>query len=67
MQPLLDQVQHLGDELKAAETELSEIQAKMTALMEGIPNILDESVPNGKSEDDNLEISRWGEIPSIRF
>ncbi|MFI3121877.1 MAG: serine--tRNA ligase, partial [Methylococcaceae bacterium] len=54
-------------ELKAAEIELSDIQALMTALMEGIPNILDESVPNGKSEDDNLEISRWGDIPSFAF
>ncbi|MGZ5526198.1 MAG: serine--tRNA ligase [Methylomonas sp.] len=67
VQPLLDLVQHLGDELKTAETELSEIQAKMTALMEGIPNILDETVPNGKNEDDNLEISRWGEIPKFDF
>ncbi len=67
VQPLLDQVQHLGDELKAAEIELSDIQAKMTALMEGIPNLLDESVPNGRNEDDNLEISRWGDIPSFDF
>jgi seryl-tRNA synthetase len=67
LQPLLDQVQHLGDELKAAEIELSEIQAKMTALMEGIPNLLDESVPNGRNEDDNLEISHWGEIPAFDF
>jgi len=67
VQPLLDQVQHLGDELKAAEIELSDIQALMTALMEGIPNLLDESVPNGKNEDDNLEISRWGDIPSFDF
>ena len=67
VQPLLDQVQHLGDGLKAAETELSDIQAKMTDLMEGIPNLLDESVPNGRSEDDNLEISRWGDIPSFEF
>lgn len=67
VQPLLDQVQHLGDELKAAEIELSDIQAKMTALMEGIPNLLDESVPNGRNEDDNLEISRWGDIPTFDF
>lgn len=67
VQALLDQVQHLGDELKAAETELAEIQNEMTTLMEGIPNILDESVPNGKSEDDNLEISRWGEVPVFDF
>jgi len=67
VQALLDQVQHLGDELKAAEAELADIQDEMTTLMEGIPNILDESVPNGKSEDDNLEISRWGEIPVFDF
>ncbi len=67
IQPLLDQVQHLGDQLKEAETELSEIQAQMTALMEGIPNILDVSVPDGKSEDDNVEISRWGDIPAFDF
>ncbi|MGZ5052250.1 MAG: serine--tRNA ligase [Methylobacter sp.] len=67
VQPLLDQVQHLGDELKAAEAELSDVQAKMTALMEGIPNILDESVPDGKSEDDNVEISRWGEPRKYEF
>lgn len=67
IQPLLDQVQHLGDQLKEAETELSEIQVQMTALMEGIPNILDVSVPDGKNEDDNVEISRWGDIPVFDF
>jgi len=67
IQPLLDQVQHLGDQLKAAETELSDIQQQMTALMEAIPNFLDEVVPAGKSEDDNVEISRWGDIPEFSF
>ncbi len=61
IQPLLDQVQHLGDALKEAEAELNQIQADMSAILEAIPNILDESVPNGKSDADNLEISRWGE------
>lgn len=67
VQLLLDQVQHLGDELKAAEAALAEIQADMTALMEGIPNILDESVPDGKSEEANVEISRWGDVPVFDF
>jgi len=67
IQPLLDQVQHLGDQLKAAETELSDIQQQMTALMEAIPNFLDELVPAGKTEDDNVEISRWGNIPEFSF
>ncbi len=67
VQPLLDQVQHLGDELKAAETTLAEIQTSMAALMEGIPNILDAAVPDGKDEEANVEISRWGEIPEFSF
>ncbi len=67
LQPLLDQVQHLGDELKAAETELTSIQNELTVLMEGIPNILDVSVPEGISEDSNVEISRWGEPPVFDF
>lgn len=67
IQPLLDQVQDLGDQLKAAESELSEIQAQLNAIMESVPNILDESVPEGKSEADNVEISRWGEVPQFGF
>lgn len=67
IQPLLDQVQHLGDLLKAAETELNEVLTNMAALVEGIPNLLDASVPTGKSEHDNQEISRWGELPNFDF
>ena len=66
-QPLLDQVANLGDELKAAETELNEIQTELDALMSGIPNLLDVSVPEGKDENDNIEISRWGEQPKFDF
>ena len=66
-QPLLDQVANLGDELKAAETELNEIQIELDALMSGIPNLLDVSVPEGKDENDNIEISRWGEQPKFDF
>ncbi len=67
IQPLLDEVQHLGDELKQAEAELAEVQTALNAMLEAIPNILDESVPDGKSEDDNEEISRWGTPPEFDF
>jgi seryl-tRNA synthetase len=67
LKPLLNQVQHLGDQLKAAETALAGIQLEMETLMEGIPNILDESVPDGKSEEFNLEISCWGDVPQFDF
>ncbi len=67
VQPLLDQVANLGDELKAAETELTEIQNELDSLMSGIPNLLDLSVPEGKDENDNVEISRWGDLPTFDF
>ena len=57
----------MGDELKAAETVLTDIQLEMETLMEGIPNILDEAVPEGKSEEFNLELCRWGDVPDFDF
>lgn len=33
----------------------------------GLPNIPDDDVPHGSDESDNLELSRWGEIPSFDF
>ncbi len=67
IQPLLDQVANLGDQLKMAENELNQLQDQLNAMLEGIPNILDESVPPGKSDADNLEVSRWGELPNFDF
>ncbi|HCT99585.1 MAG TPA: serine--tRNA ligase [Methylococcaceae bacterium] len=67
VQHLLDQVAHLGDELKAAETELHGIQSDMDTLMAGVPNLLDLSVPEGRDEQDNVEVSCWGEVPTFDF
>ena len=67
IQPLLDQVQNYADQLKASEIELAQIQQEMTTLMSAMPNLLDEVVPEGKDEEDNVEISRWGDIPEFSF
>ena len=67
IQPLLDEVAELGDKLKAAETELAEIQAQLNAILLGIPNILSDKVPDGKDEDDNVELRRVGEPTVMDF
>ncbi|MBS3951432.1 MAG: serine--tRNA ligase [Methylomicrobium sp.] len=67
IQPLLDQVQNLGDQLKDAENELTAVQAQLSEIMESIPNILDESVPAGRSEDENLEVYTWGQKKDFAF
>lgn len=67
IQPLLDNVASLGDELKAAETALSDLQQQLNDFLSGVPNLLDASVPHGRDEADNIEVRRWGTPPAFEF
>ncbi len=67
IQPLLAEVAGLGDELKQAEQAFDTLQNELEDLLAGIPNLPHESVPAGDSEDDNVEIRRWGEIRAMNF
>ena len=67
IQPLLDEVAGLGTQLDAARHELEEVQGELDALFMSVPNIPHESVPQGDSEADNVEIRRWGEPPTFDF
>lgn len=64
---ILAEVAGLGDELKAAEAQLSEIQASMQALMLNVPNLPHDSVPVGQDESQNVEARRWGTPRSFDF
>ncbi len=64
---LMKTVAVLGDELKAAESGLSSVQAELLAFQLQIPNIPDASVPMGTSEKDNREVRRVGKIPIFDF
>jgi seryl-tRNA synthetase len=67
IEPLKAEVADLGDQLKAAEQRLSDLQAQLNEILMGIPNIPHESVPEGKDEADNQEVRRWGEPASFGF
>ena len=67
IQPLLAEVSGLGDKLDAAKSELQSIQQQIDSIVMGIPNLLDESVPVGQDENDNIEIRRWGEPRKFDF
>jgi len=60
IQPLLAEVQNLGDQLDAAKERLNEVQAQLDDLLLGVPNIPHDSVPEGADEDDNVEVRTWG-------
>jgi seryl-tRNA synthetase len=64
---LMDEVAGIGDKLKANEQALAETQAKLSDIALLIPNMPHESVPVGKDESDNVEISRWGTPHTFEF
>ena len=58
---LMEDVSNLGSQLKASQDLFNEIQAELQSIQLGLPNIVDESTPVGRDEEDNLEVRRWGE------
>ena len=67
IQPLLDEVAGLGESLDQAKNELNDVQQQLDNILMGIPNLPHESVPQGRNEDDNVEIRRWGEPGEFDF
>jgi seryl-tRNA synthetase len=67
IEPLLAEVNDMGDELKRCEQDLAELQGKLLAISLSVPNLLDASVPDGKSEDNNVEVRSWGEPREFDF
>ena len=65
--PLMAEVAGIGDKLKANEHALAEVQAKLATMTLGVPNIPHESVPVGKDENDNFEVTRWGAPRNFDF
>ena len=66
-EPLKAEVKAFGDRLSALEDELKALETEQHDLMMRIPNVLDERVPAGKSEDDNQVVRTWGTPPSLDF
>ena len=60
IEPMLQEVGRLGDELKAADEALGEVQTALEHMLLGLPNLLDDSVPDGADESANQELRRWG-------
>lgn len=61
------QIGSLGSDLDAKKAQLNDIQAQLDAITMSVPNVPDESVPDGKDENDNVEVSRWGEPKTYDF
>jgi seryl-tRNA synthetase len=60
-EPLLEQARRLKVDVEVLEPRVREAEEQLDMLMAGLPNLPDASVPDGDSEDDNVEVRRWGE------
>lgn len=65
--PLLAEVNQFGEQLEEKSAALHAVQTKLDHLLMGVPNIPHESVPTGKSEDDNVELRKWGQPKEFYF
>ena len=57
----------LGDDIKALDARLAEVEAKISEIMLTIPNLPNKEVPIGEDSDDNLEVRKWGEPTKFDF
>ncbi|MCB9763289.1 MAG: serine--tRNA ligase [Alphaproteobacteria bacterium] len=64
---LKEQVREASERAKALEAEQAEVEAERDALINALPNLLDDRVPPGKGEEDNPELRRWGAPPAMDF
>jgi seryl-tRNA synthetase len=66
-QALIQRLRAASDELKELEAELQRIAEELAEAAARLPNVPDPSVPQGSSEEENVEVRRWGEPPTFDF
>jgi seryl-tRNA synthetase len=64
---VMEQSKALREQGDALEKQASESDQELRNLLAVIPNMLNESVPAGRSADDNVEVRRWGKTPEFSF
>jgi len=67
IQPLLQRVKNLGEELSSAEAEFATVRDRQTAWALEIPNLALPEVPAGRDESSNVELRRWGKPAEFAF
>jgi len=64
---LRDAMRQVGERIATLEAELQDIEARLRQFMLSVPNIPGESVPAGRSSEDNPVVRTWGDPPSFDF
>jgi seryl-tRNA synthetase len=64
---LVKEAEQIPDQIKQLEMRTGELERRVTDTLMNLPNILDETVPFGKDESDNVEVKKWGTPPEFDF
>ena len=64
---LMKDADAIPDQIKKLESSISEERGKIDKILLNLPNIIHDSVPFGKTEEDNVEVRKWGAIPRFDF
>jgi seryl-tRNA synthetase len=64
---LIVEMREVGDKIKTIDEELRQVEEDLNSIMLTLPNIPHESVPVGETEDDNIPVRHWGNVPEFSF
>lgn len=64
---LMAQTSELGTRISTLDVQTEQVKSDLNDWMLNVPNMPDDSVPDGKDEDDNVEVHRWGTIPTFSY
>ena len=67
IQPLLNAVAELGDRLKTAEAAFRQVRDEQADWLLDMPNLAAADVPEGADESENVELRKWGVVPTYDF
>ncbi len=64
---LIKEMKEVSDQIKHLDEQLREVEGQLEDILLTIPNIPHDSVPVGLTEDDNVEVRTWGNVPNFSF
>ncbi len=65
--PLIEEMKQVGIRVKELDDELAGVYDRLNDIVMSVPNLCDDSVPEGTDDSDNVEVKRWGSKPEFSF
>jgi seryl-tRNA synthetase len=64
---LILEMREAGERIKDLKAQVTSVEENLQEIVMGIPNLCDESVPQGMDDSENVEVRQWGKIPQFSF